>query len=96
MFKNQPYNSSDGDSGKENKAGKANKEKGAEGEEEEKAKKAREEEEERRRREEEQRKAKELEVKHITLQSHDPSLKQRQVRKERVQGGPSAWIVGLG
>ena len=43
--------------------------------------KKRKEEEERKRKEEEQRKAKELEIQPITLQSHDPSLKQRQVRE---------------
>lgn len=69
---------SDGDAGKENKAAKANNSEGDKGAEEEEKK--RKEEEERKRKEEEQRKAKELEIKPITLQSHDPSLKQRQVR----------------
>ena len=61
------------------KAGEEDKGGAEEGESEEEKKKK--EEEERKRKEEEQRKAKELEIQPITLQSHDPSLKQRQVRE---------------
>ena len=69
---------------KKDKAKAGEEDKGAEeGESEEEKKKK--EEEERKRKEEEQRKAKELEIQPITLQSHDPSLKQRQVRERELQ-----------
>ena len=64
------------------KAGEEDKGGAEEGESEEEKKKK--EEEERKRKEEEQRKAKELEIQPITLQSHDPSLKQRQVRERNI------------
>ena len=64
------------------KAGEEDKGGAEEGESEEEKK--RKEEEERKRKEEEQRKAKELEIQPITLQSHDPSLKQRQVRYREI------------
>ena len=70
-----------GDAGKENKASKANNSEGKDAAGEDGEEKKRKEEEERKRKEEEQRKAKELEIQPITLQSHDPSLKKRQVRE---------------